>query len=92
MRTQAQMLAMIAVYHQSSLPLKLFCEQQQIKLPTFLYWRRKLQIKVQSAFVPIKTGASFSESSFIEVDYPNGIRIRLPYFDQNQISQLLQLE
>lgn len=83
---------MIAVYHQSGLSLKSFCKQQQIKLPTFVYWRRKLQIKEQSAFVPIKTGVSFSEPSCIEVEYPNGIRVRLPHFDQKQISQLLQLQ
>lgn len=93
MRTQEQMAAMIAAYHNSGLSLKSFCDQEQIKLPTFQYWRKKLQTKEQLAFVPISTGsASYSEPSSIELLYPNGIRIRLPYFDQNQIRQLLQLQ
>ena len=93
MRTHEQMAAMIADYHQSGLSLKSFCDQEQIKLPTFLYWRKKLQTKEQSAFVPISTGSSsFREPSSIELLYPNGVRIRLPHFDPNQIGQLLQLQ
>jgi len=92
MRTHEQMAAMIAAYYQSGLSLKSFCDQQQIKLPTFLYWRRKLQTKEQSAFLPISTASSFSEPSAIELVYSNGVRIRLPHFDPNQLRQLLQLQ
>lgn len=92
MRKQEQMTAMIAQYHESGLSLKSFCDQKQIKLPTFQYWRKKLKTKEQSAFVPISTGLPFSEHNNIELVYPNGIRIRLRHFDLNQIHQLLKLQ
>lgn len=47
---------LIIEYHSSGLTLKSFCEQKQIKRPTFHYWCQKLKEKEQEqgAFVPVK--------------------------------------
>lgn len=82
---------LITEYHSSGLTLKSFCEQKQIKMPTFHYWRNKLKEKEQGAFVPIRAALTSAEHSGVELIYPGGIRIRLDRFDLNRIHQLIHL-
>ena len=83
---------LITEYHSSGLTLKSFCEQKQIKRPTFHYWCQKLKEKEQGAFVPIRPALASAEASGVELIYPGGIRIRLDHFDLNQINHLLNLK
>lgn len=67
---------MVASFKSSGLSQREFCLRENIKLPTFSYWYRK----VCAAATPIASG--FTEvtpslpSSGLEVVYPNGVRIR----------------
>ena len=83
---------LITEYHSSGLTLKSFCEQKQIKRPTFHYWCQKLKQEEQSAFVPIRPALASVEHSGVELIYPNGIRIRLDHFDLTRITHLLNLQ
>ncbi len=70
------MKAVVASFQASGLTQREFCEQQQIKLPTFSYWYRKVgQIPLSNTSdftevtIPIQTGG-------LEVVFPNGVIIR----------------
>ncbi|AYD47374.1 IS66 family insertion sequence element accessory protein TnpA [Arachidicoccus soli] len=91
MSRKEQMSLLITEYHNSGLSLKSFCEQKQIKRPTFHYWCKKLKEQEQGAFVPIRQAVASAEHNGVELIYPGGVRIRLDHFDLNQIHQLLQL-
>ena len=71
--------------------VKAFCEQEQIKLPTFQYWLRKKRQITSSAFIPIDTTGDASLENQVELLYPNRIRVRLKHFDLEQIRQLIHL-
>ena len=68
--------AMVAAFRSSGLTQREFCQRENIKVPTFSYWYRK----VGTGATPISSG--FTEvtpslpSGGLEVVYPNGVRIR----------------
>lgn len=68
--------AMVASFKSSGLTQRDFCQRENIKLPTFSYWYRK----VGAGATPVSSG--FTEvtpalpSAVLEVVYPNGVRIR----------------
>jgi hypothetical protein len=74
--SQQEMEVMVASFKSSGLSQREFCLRENIKLPTFSYWYRK----VGAATTPTSSG--FTEvtpslpSSGLEVVYPNGVRIR----------------
>jgi transposase-like protein len=79
-------------FERSNLSVKQFCDQEGISDPAFYQWRKRLrksqpQQRPKAArqsgsqgshavesFVPV----SVSNSTFAEVEFPNGIRIRVP--------------
>lgn len=68
--------AVVASFQVSGLTQREFCQQQQIKLPTFSYWYRKVGQLTSS------TTAGFTEVTVpeqirgLEVVFPNGVVIR----------------
>lgn len=66
----------VASFQGSGLTQREFCEQQQIKLPTFSYWYRKV------GQISLNTTAGFTEVTVptptggLEVVFPNGVIIR----------------
>ena len=77
----------LAKFRKSKLSVAEFCRQEGISNPSFYQWRKRLgeeaarseQVQVpaktpQSALVPVKV----SSSLFVEIEFPNGIRMRVP--------------
>ncbi len=68
--------AVITSFQASGLTQREFCEQEQIKLPTFSYWYRKV------GQIPLNTASGFTEVTIpiqtggLEVVFPNGVIIR----------------
>lgn len=68
--------AVVASFQSSGLTQREFCQRENIKLPTFSYWYRKLG----AGATPTSSG--FTEvtptlpSDVLELVYPNGVRIR----------------
>ena len=91
MTKQEKMYALIAEYRQSGLSTKAFCADKDVKVSTFQYWIQKQKKEQLSGFIPVKTGMQPSGTHPVEVVYPNGIRLCLPSFNPQQISQLLNL-
>ena len=77
-----------ARFHKSNLTVTQFCQQEGVSGPTFYQWRKRLKQDrkrrrpvggppktVKSPpFVPV----SIPSSTFAEVEFPNGVRIRVP--------------
>jgi len=74
----------------SKLTVKEFCRQEGVSDPSFYQWRKRLKrvrpgvkavrasrgkrVKTPKPFVPV----SVSSSTFAEVEFPNGVRVRVP--------------
>lgn len=74
--SQKEMEATVASFKSSGLSQREFCLRENIKLPTFSYWYRKV------CAIPTSTPSGFTEvtaafpSSGLEVVYPNGVSVR----------------
>lgn len=83
----------LARYLKSDLRVAQFCERERVSQPSFYQWRNRLAADQPSStkprrarrsgsgpvaaaprFVPVNVG----ESVFAEVEFPNGVRIRVP--------------
>jgi hypothetical protein len=68
--------AMIASFKSSGLTQREFCLRENIKLPTFSYWYRKVgagAMSISSGFTEVTPTLP---SDGLEVVYPNGVRVR----------------
>lgn len=73
---QEQMEAMVASYQSSGLTQREFCIQENIKLPTFSYWYRKVVTKSESMTSGFTEIAAPVHPTSLEVVFPNGVIIR----------------
>lgn len=79
----------LARFERSNLRVKEFCIQEGISDPAFYQWRKRLTKRqprkpgresgakepiVTESFVPV----TVSPSAFTEVEFPNGVRVRVP--------------
>lgn len=68
--------AVVAAFQSSGLTQREFCLQENIKLPTFSYWHRKVHGKpeaVSSGFTEVTVP---NHSAGLEIIFPNGIIVR----------------
>jgi predicted acetyltransferase len=79
-----QVKELIEPWKTSGLGVKNFCIQHQFPEHTFRYWLRKLSTpkkkkKSKTGFLPVQITSKLvkQENSIIEIQYPNGIQIRL---------------
>lgn len=73
---QEQMEAMVASYQCSGLTQREFCLRQNIKLPTFSYWYRKVVTKPESMTSGFTEVTAPIHPTGLEVVFPNGVIIR----------------
>ncbi len=79
----------LARFRKSKLTVPQFCRREGVSDPSFYKWRKRLEVDSQEAervqqsgppktikqpFVPVSVPASI----FSEVEFPNGVRIRVP--------------
>ena len=101
-RTAKEMYPLIERWHQSDKSKKNFCEEEQINLHTFTYWLKKYnrsKSKGNSApssdFVElqVENRPSITKPSplFAEIEYPNGVALRLHHpMTSSDLNLLLQ--
>jgi len=80
-RSQAEMFLVIEDWQSSKATKKAFCDQKGISLPVFYYWHKRYKEDQNTGgFVPINVNGAHqnSPSSSIEIEYPNGVIVRLP--------------
>lgn len=73
---QEQMEALVASYQSSGLTQREFCVQEDIKLPTFSYWYRKVHGKAEAVSSGFTEVTAPIHSAGLEVVFPNGVIIR----------------
>ena len=79
-RNEEDMFAIVEESQVSNLTKKEFCHQKGIAQSLFYYWQKKYKEQQDpGGFIPIqiKTRKRTSDSSVIEIEYPNGVIIRL---------------
>ena len=80
----------LARFNKSNLTVAQFCQQEGVSDPTFYQWRKRLKGSGRKAklfrrpesprnvksrpFVPVNVSASM----FTEIEFPNGVRVRVP--------------
>ena len=75
------MFPIIESWQHSGQSKRAYCETQGITEAVFFYWsKRYREENEQGGFVSLTTGSphSFAQIHFIEVQYPNGVILRLP--------------
>jgi lambda repressor-like predicted transcriptional regulator len=78
-RSAAQWHEIIARYRQSGLAMKKFCEQEGLTFRTFEEWERRQRRTERSKgqFVEVKTPSVIANPWAVEVEFPNGVRLRV---------------
>ena len=80
-RIRAEMIPFVEEWQNSGLSMAGFCKQKGIAKSIFYYWQKRYKENQSTGgFVPIKVdnGNRPSNSSVIEIAYPNGVIVRLP--------------
>lgn len=89
------MFALIGKYYESGETQAVFCQESGISLACFRYWLRhyRNELEDEPAFVRLSHAETeTSESSPVELCFPNGVSIHLTTSsDINLISQLIKL-
>ena len=78
-RSAIQWMEIIGRYRQSGLGHRQFCEAEGLGLRTFEKWERRLRHKAgtQGQFVEIPALHGGSGPWAVEVEFPNGVRLRV---------------
>ena len=78
-RSAAQWGEIIARYRQSGLGSRQCCEVEGLGLRTFEKWERRLRRKERpkGQFVEVSTPHAVSGPWAVEVEFPNGVRLRV---------------
>lgn len=90
MHQREQMEIEIQQWRESGLKKKDYCLQRGITVSAFSYWITRINQNKSRGFVPLIPPVS-SASSWIEVIYPSGVRLKVPSSDLRIISQLISL-
>lgn len=90
MTPREHMKAEVAKWLESKLTKREFCQQQGIKESTFGYWITRGKQKRKSGFISLAELPS-REPSFLEIIYPNGVRLKVAATDLKIITHLISL-
>ena len=76
------MFQLIEKWKASNLTIKAYCQEQDVACSVFHYWNKKYKLskpKAKGGFIPIEVQhVETPPLSVIEIEYPNGMVIRLP--------------
>ena len=80
-RSKDEMFPIVEAWRDSGLSKKAFCEERGIVKSIFYYWYKKYREEnVSGGFIPLLPEASqaLAPGHTIEIQYPNGVLLRLP--------------
>ena len=94
----------IALWRESGLSKYAFCRNEKIGRATFNYWLKKygntlnppLSKKIskpkKQSFVPVTISSPEQSDAELEIEYPNGVKLRLPFdLSQDKLRTLIDL-
>lgn len=85
-RKRSEWLDRMGRFRRSNLSVIEFCRREQVSVPSYYHWRRKLADAVSEAsaggqpatFIPVQVASSAE----LQVTFPNGARLTLPALDR----------
>ena len=80
-RSKTEMFPIVEEWQTGKENKKAFCKQKGIAISVFYYWQKRYKESQDSGgFVPIRinTKGQLSRNPVIEIEYPNGVLVRLP--------------
>lgn len=88
-----EMQAIVEAYHQSKIGPKQFATNQGLSLAKLKYWIKKLKNKEldASSFIQIEPSPIIEADPYVEVYYPNGVKIKTLKTELGFLSQLISL-
>ncbi len=90
-----EMFRLIEACYESGLSKKAFCKREGINPQVFYYWQKRYRQRNQddsSSFHPISIKPEASANAPLEINYPNGVVIRLNgQFDLSRLHKLIHL-
>jgi hypothetical protein len=96
MDKRKEMILLMEEFEGRGLSQKDFSASKGIGFPKFSYWYRKLKKEKadesSSGFIRVDTLKSYSVASEqLELEYPNGVKLKLPSVNISLLSQLISL-
>lgn len=79
-RTREEMFPVVESWQESGLSKTVFCKERGIIKSVFFYWCKRYQEENdQGGFIALTPGGHIlSQGQFIEIQYPNGVVLKLP--------------
>jgi hypothetical protein len=95
-KTRKQIYQIVSVWRESGLSRQTFCEQEKLSINTFANWIKKEREQSQTftqSLVPLQIEEYCTTiSNGFEVEYPNGVRLRLSAIPGDQeLSRLIHI-
>jgi hypothetical protein len=93
MNKNKRMRGVVEAYHKSGMGPTKFASTNGVSLYQLKYWVKKLRKEKPSSpsFIQIKPSASSVVKDLIEINYPNGVKIKLPTDNLPFLSQLIRV-
>ena len=92
---QEKMFLLIREWQNGGLTQNAFFKEKRINFNKFQYWLKKfrsLDKKESPAFIPVRIEPPVEEALNLEIVYPNGVVLKVPFrTDLNQIRNLVNL-
>ena len=87
-------------FARSKLSVAEFCRREQVSVPSFYQWRRKLgnsssngparRSPARANFIPVQVVSATTAATGVQVNFPNGARLTLPLSDQELVRMLIE--
>lgn len=65
-------------FQSSGMSVTRFCQREQISVPSFYQWRKRLGISTVNNATPTFVPVRVTQASMVEIHLPNGTRICVP--------------
>lgn len=93
MEKAKKMRAVVKAYHKSGMGATKFASIEKLSLYQLKYWINKLEKErgSKASLIQIKPIAASPVNDWVEIEYPNGIKIKLTTNEAPLLSQLIRV-
>jgi hypothetical protein len=91
-RKRSEWLDRLRRFSRANLSVSEFCRREQVSVPSYYQWRRKLADAVRevegqpATFIPVQV----ARSADLEVTFPNGARLTLPAHNHEHVQVFIE--
>ena len=91
MEKAKKMRAVVKTYHKSGMGATKFASIEKLSIHQLKYWVNKLEGGSKASFIQIKPIAASPVNAWVEIEYPQGIKIKLTTKEAPLLSQLIRV-